>query len=286
MVIDLLQKCLIPQILFLLGKKKMHQIFNRNILRMHRDRAVTTIKDSDFLFQDSLQDITERASIYKQKYGTVLNIGSRTFPIQTMKDERGLEFGTFVNTDISFKMLQNIKGIKVQSDEEFIPFLDHSFDLVISNLNLHWVNDLPGTLFQIRNILKESGLFIASFFGENSLYEIKEVLIKTESDLNKNINFHISPTISAEMLTSLMKRAGFKDIVVDKNTITTIYDNPYKVLSDIRSMGESNCMNGGKVRYLRKDVLHEFSKNYFKMFSDRKGQITCSYDLLTCVGYR
>lgn len=264
----------------------MHQIFNRKILRMHRDRALTTIKNSDFLFQDSLQDIIERASIYKQKYDTVLNIGSRTLSMQSMKDECGLEFGTFVNSDISFKMLQKIKGIKVQVDEEFMPFLDNAFELVISNLNLHWVNDLPGTLFQIKNTLKEGGLFIASFFGENSLYEIKEVFIKTESDLNKHINFHVSPTISAEMLTSLMKRAGFKDIVVDKNTITVLYNDPYKALSDIKNMGESNCMNGGKVRYLRKDVLQEFSKNYLKMFSDGNGQITCSYDILTCVGYK
>jgi len=262
----------------------MQEIFNRKILRIHRDRVATKINDSDFLFRESLADIIERANIYKQKYDTVLNVGSRVFDI--CSSSAGIEFSRLVNTDMSFNMLQKLKGIKVQSDEELIPFLDDSFDLAISNLNLHWVNDLPGALSQIKNTLKEGGLFVASFFGENSLREIKEVFIRTESELNKNINFHVSPTISTEMLTSLMKRAGFQDIVVDKNPVTVLYKDPYKVLSDIRNMGESNCMNSGKVRYLRKDVLKQFSKNYFEMFSNREGEIACSYDILTCVGYK
>ncbi len=40
----------------------------------------------------------------------------------------------------------------VLADEEFLPFPPGSFDLVLSNLALHWVNDLPGALGQIKQV--------------------------------------------------------------------------------------------------------------------------------------
>lgn len=40
----------------------------------------------------------------------------------------------------------------VMVDEEFLPFAPGSFDLVLSNLALHWVNDLPGALGQIKQV--------------------------------------------------------------------------------------------------------------------------------------
>lgn len=40
----------------------------------------------------------------------------------------------------------------VMADEEFLPFAPGSFDLVLSNLALHWVNDLPGALGQIKQV--------------------------------------------------------------------------------------------------------------------------------------
>ena len=41
------------------------------------------------------------------------------------------------------------RGPAVVADEEFLPFAPQCFDLVLSAMDLHWVNDLPGTLIQI-----------------------------------------------------------------------------------------------------------------------------------------
>lgn len=34
-------------------------------------------------------------------------------------------------------------------DEEFLPFKKSHFDLIMSSLSLHWVNDLPSTFVQV-----------------------------------------------------------------------------------------------------------------------------------------
>jgi NADH dehydrogenase [ubiquinone] 1 alpha subcomplex assembly factor 5 len=37
-------------------------------------------------------------------------------------------------------------------DEEKIPFKDETFDLVLSSMNMHWINDLPSSLVQVSYI--------------------------------------------------------------------------------------------------------------------------------------
>jgi SAM-dependent methyltransferase len=51
-------------------------------------------------------------------------------------------------------LLPYIICFNTQADEEYLPFAPGTFDLVLSNLCLHWINDLPATLDQIRRMLK------------------------------------------------------------------------------------------------------------------------------------
>lgn len=70
-------------------------------------------------------------------------------------------------------MLNVVKPERIVTDEEILPFEDNEFDLVISNLSLHWINDLPGLFAQTRNKLKPDGFFLASVFGEETLYQLR-----------------------------------------------------------------------------------------------------------------
>lgn len=36
-------------------------------------------------------------------------------------------------------------------DDEFIPFDENTFDLVISSMSMHWINDLPSSFTQINS---------------------------------------------------------------------------------------------------------------------------------------
>src|SRR5439155_1045537 len=65
-------------------------------------------------------------------------------------------------------------GLAVAADEEALPFRDGSIDLVISAFALQYVNDLPGTLIQVRRALKPDGLFLAALAGGDTLAELRE----------------------------------------------------------------------------------------------------------------
>ncbi len=258
----------------------MNKIFDRDILRLHRDSSASTINEANFLFKDSFMDVLDRVSFLNKEYHNVLNLGSRTF------DLSHANFNNLVSTDLSMKMLKKITGTRIQLDEEFLPFQDNSFDLVMSVLNLHWVNDLLGTLIQIRRVLKPGGLFVASFIGGRSLNEVKRVFVDIESKLGLNVNFHVPPMIATKSLTELLQKAKFKDVVVDENLMKVNYQDPMKILKDLQAMGESNCMGGGSIRYLRKDVLNVFSDEYRKLFGMPDSTVESSFEIITCVGYK
>ena len=74
-------------------------------------------------------------------------------------------------------------------EHELLPFEENSQDCIISNLALHWVNDLPGKLsllakhyhakwvagvmIQARRTLRPDGAFICAMLGGDTLFELR-----------------------------------------------------------------------------------------------------------------
>ena len=50
----------------------------------------------------------------------------------------------------------------VLAEDEILPFEAGSFDMVLSNLSMHWINDLPGVLTEINCLLKPDCPFIGA----------------------------------------------------------------------------------------------------------------------------
>lgn len=86
-----------------------------------------------------------------------------------------------------------VKFTKKELDEEAFDFEENSLDLVISSLSLHWVNDLPGCFQRIQRALKPDGVFMASLFGGETLYELRSSLQLAELERKGGISPHISP---------------------------------------------------------------------------------------------
>ncbi len=68
-----------------------------------------------------------------------------------------------------------------------------NYDACLSNLSLHWENDLLGTLIQIRKQLKPDGVFIGALFGGDTLYELRTAFQLAQLDRQGGISPHVSP---------------------------------------------------------------------------------------------
>ena len=136
----------------------------------------------------------------------------------------------------------------VVCDEELLPFRDASFNLVVSGLALHRVNDLPGALIQIRRALCPDGLFIGAALGSRSLQELRNALIEAEAEQQGGASPHIAPFADVREYGGLLQRAGFALPVSDTEVLNVIYPAPRDLMREIRAIGGGNVLAARRKR--------------------------------------
>jgi NADH dehydrogenase [ubiquinone] 1 alpha subcomplex assembly factor 5 len=252
------------------------KIFDRNKVRMHRDRISTSFADYDFLFKYYSEDILERIEFFRETIdpGVILEIGAR-HGLLSSKLGQIFPSSMIIGSDLSREMLKfNPASVKIVIDEESLPFEKNTIGIIISNLSMHWVNDVPGVLCQIHEVLKPGGLFIANFFGGKTLSFLKKSLLQAEINLGLNIHTHISPMISAEAGQDLMKRAGFISQITDSNISKIQYSSIVELMRDLKYMGESNALLGYENYPLTRSTLKELNHIIQEKFEEEFEIIT------------
>ncbi|MBR0464760.1 MAG: methyltransferase domain-containing protein [Clostridia bacterium] len=56
-------------------------------------------------------------------------------------------------------------------DIQHIPYADQSFDMIIANMMLYHVPDIPRALSEVRRVLRKGGTFCCATYGENGIME-------------------------------------------------------------------------------------------------------------------
>lgn len=258
------------------------QVFDRNLLRRRRERAAASIASFDFLYQDVALRLSDRLDIIKKEFATVLDLGGHGVMAEHLRVRAGTQF--VATSDLSRGMAaQAAHG--VAADEEFLPFKSGSLDAVVSNLALHWVNDLPGALVQIRRALKADGLFLAAVLGGETLRELRQSLLEAEIAVTGGASPRVSPFIDARDMGALLQRGGFALPVVDSDIITVDYSSPLKLMQDLRGMGATNAVYNRLLKPTRRAVILEAAKIYAEKFGDAKGRVPATFQIIYAIGW-
>ena len=160
-----------------------------------------------------------------------------------------------------------------------------STDLITSILTLHNVNDLPGVLLQIRQALKPDGLFIAAMFGGETLHELRKSLIHAEISLKGGASPRVHPMTDKQQMGALLQRAGFALPVVDSELLTVTYENMFKLMHDLRGMGETNSVTERAKINPGKALFMNAAEHYAAHFSDLDGRIEASFEIIFLLGW-
>ncbi len=260
-------------------------VFDRSAVRRHRDRAADDFHMYDFIFREAGSQLVARLDEIKRKFPLVLSMGAGGDG-QAQLLRRHDSVGSLVMSDLSERMAGREKGLSVSADEEFLPFGEDCFDMIISNLCLHWVNDLPGALIQIRRALKADGLFMATLLGGSTLNEMRQALAEAEISEEGGLSPRVSPFPDVRAAGDLLPRAGFALPVADVDTITVSYSDPLKLMRDLRGMGESNALNERRKNFTPKKTMLAASNRYRQLFGDSEGRIPATFQVITLTAWK
>jgi len=241
-------------------------VFDRATVRRHRDRAAATVGSVADILTDAAERLLDRLDDTNRRFEDALDIGGRGV-VAPMLLARGMRV---VCCDLSAKMAARMAQAgrvtaarpmlapmlpaavapitfaptipSLAADEEFLPFAPASFDLITANLSLHWVNDLPGALIQIRQALRPGGLFLASLPALGTLAELRQALTEAEAELTGGAAPRVSPFPELRDCAHLLQRAGFTLPVADQDQIKLLYADPFALLRDLRAAGETSAL--------------------------------------------
>lgn len=255
-------------------------IFDRLALRHNRDRAAKDFQTHDFLTREVGNRLYDKYQDINRKFETILDLGCHTGGFSEYFSNKCL-----IQQDLSHHMLEQATGLKVQADEEALPYRSESLDLIMSNLSLHWVNDLPGCLYQIRQCLKPDGLFLSALMGGDSLNELRQSMVEAEINLRGGVSPRISPFMTVQDAGALLQRAGFALPVVDTDRITVTYENAFKLMQELKGMGEGNILSKRFRGLTSQRLMMETARIYQEKFSDNRGRITVTFDIIYMMGW-
>jgi SAM-dependent methyltransferase len=265
-------------------------LFNREILRQNRDRYCDKFSEADFIHQEIGQIIIQTIMDCKRNFDNALEIGAGSgFVGREILDLKKTH--NLLQVDFSPKVVDKHNLDLVMDDENFC-LQDQSFDLVISNLNLHFINDIQKNLIDIKNVLRPKGMFIASFFGEENLKELKEVFFKTEENIYEQMSPRISPNIDIKSSGMLLQKAGFSDVVCEKHSLEVSYSSLKKMFNDLKNMGQSNILNGRSRKFMTKKFLFDLTENYRNLYSaptvkpQKADEIVATFEIILLSGWK
>lgn len=233
---------------------------------MRRARAAKAPEQS-FLILEAAAGVAERAGAANRRF------------------HHALEFGS---GDATFGLLKSLaeSWTRIEFGEsEMLDVPEQSFDLAVSVLALHAVNDLPGALIQIRRALKPDGLLVAALFGGDTLKELRESFASGEEQIRGGASPRVAPFADVRDLGGLLQRAGFNLPVADVEHTVVRYRAFDTLIADLRDAGETNALVNRAKKPLRRDVLAASLTHYENRHAEEDGRLRATFDIAYLTGW-
>lgn len=236
------------------------KLFDLDALAQHRERADGS---AWFLHDNAIAEIQERLKDINRQFISVAIVGWRA------------------------KEWAHALGIDAHCvpDADTLDLSESTYDLIIHAMGLHWANDPIGQLVQMRRALQPDGLMLAAMLGGQTLSELRIAIAYAETNVFSGMSPRISPMGEVRELGGLLQRAGLALPVADNYSLKVSYENPIRLMHDLRAMGETNALAARSKRHLSLDFISTLTSYYMEKFGDADDRITATYELIFLTGW-
>ena len=259
-------------------------LFDRALLTRRRARMAQRIPNHDFLLRRAAEELGDRLDAVLREFPRAVNLGAHHGVMGRLLAARDT-VGFVVDAEACLPLLRQCSGARVACHEEALPFAAGSLDLVVSGLSLQLVNDVPGTLLQIRRCLKGDGLFLAAVLGGRTLSELRAALTAAESELHGGAGPRVAPFADERDYGALLQRAGFALPVTDAELVTVTYRSALELMRDLRAMGAGNVLSARPRRPLTRATLWRTAEIYAERFPADGDRVAATFEIVYLTGW-
>jgi len=254
-------------------------IFDRALIRARQDRA-RRLGPATFLLERVAQELADRLSVVVRHFDVAVDLGTPAGHVR-----RALANNPAVGRLIAASPAVEGASLAVIANEEALPFAQSSLDLVVSALALQTVNDLPGTLVQIRRALRPDGLLLAALLGGDTLGELRQSFATAEAEIEGGASPRVAPFADVREIGALLQRAGLALPVTDLDRVTVRYSSVFDLMRDLRRMGATSALIERRRTPLRRATLLRMAEIYQRSFSDPDGKLRATFDVIWLSGW-
>jgi SAM-dependent methyltransferase len=246
-------------------------------LQRQRHARALAAGAADFLLAQATEEILDRLGAVRRRFTAIADLGT-ALPLLTERIAQ-----TYPSARVT--RLAPLDRVDVMGDVELLPFGRDAFDLAVSALALQDVNDLPGTLAQIRRILKPDGLFLGCLIGGSTLRELRAALAEAETEISGGVSPRVAPFADVRDMGGLLQRAGFALPVTDVETLTVRYPHLFALLADLRAMGATNTLVERLRKPARRVLFLRAAEIYARDNADSDGRLRATFELIFLSGW-
>lgn len=158
-----------------------------------------------------------------------------------------------------------------------------SQNAIISLLDLHTVNDVPGYMAQVANALLPDGLALFAFFAGETLRELRESWLEAEHSTRGGASPRVAPMIDLREAGGLLQRAGLALPVADVDRITLRYSDAMSLMRELKSLGYANCLEGRSRGLTTPGLLFQAATAYT---ADQDGRIPATIEIAWATAWK
>ena len=264
-----------------LPSQSPQSIINEAAYIQRRDRAAAGFDGFDFLKQAVTERILDRVDTIRRDLPHVLDIGCHNGVLtEALLASPKITSVSAMDPSLAMAALTKDRcGVDaVAAPYDAIPFEGLLFDGLFSAFALHWANDLPGVLIQLRQRLKPDGVRMVALAGGETLAGLRGAMASAETEISGGMSPRVLPMGDIRDMGGLISRAGLTMPVADSDTITVTYDNLFNLMADLRGMGEANALRGRVNRMTSK--AKRVMRQLYELFMDQTNTLPQEWQMV------
>ncbi len=165
----------------------------------------------------------------------------------------------------------NPSTYKICADANYLPLVNDSIDIIVSNLMMQWCPNLKQLFTECYRVLKNNGLILFSTFGIDTLKELKKSWAVVDNKM------HVNTFVDMHDIGDQLLQEGFQSPVMEMENLTLTYQSVTDLLRDLKAIGAQTVDSRSKF-LTGKDKFQSMINMYESYRQD--GKLPATYEVV------